>query len=86
MVADQNTKDMSRIGELKRMAVCGEPLYYSLSFDIGRYDGGAFWLQIYDEDKRMVSDEPFVASWGDVSPKGILKRIREQLPLIKWPL
>jgi hypothetical protein len=86
MVVGKKSKDSCQIGKLKRIVVCGEVLYHSLSFDIGDYDGGAFWLQIYDHRKQIISDEPFAPPWSDISADRISRTIREKLPLIEWPL
>jgi len=75
-----------QICKLKKIVICGEILYYSLSYDIGKYDCGAFWLQIYDNQKRIISDEPFVLPWSDIRFELISGTIREKLPLIEYPL
>jgi hypothetical protein len=74
-----------KLNELRRTNIKGEVIYYSLSFDIGKYDGGAFWLQVYNEKKQMVFDEPFGAPWETITINQILKRIKEELPFIEWP-
>jgi len=84
-MSEQKDKDFCDIGKLKHIEVCGEIFYYSLSFDIGD-DGGAFWLQIYDCRKQMISDEPFASPFGDISLDCISKTINEKLPFIRLTL
>jgi hypothetical protein len=72
----RKAEDSYHVGRFKRIVVCSEPMYYSLSFDIGDYDGGAFYLQIYDQGKRLVFDEPFTGARGDISPSRIRATVR----------
>ncbi len=48
--------------KLKQILVEGERFYFSLSFDIGEYDGGLWWLQAYDNNRNLIFDKPFASS------------------------
>jgi hypothetical protein len=51
--------------KLKSITVEGEKFFFHLSFDIDDFIGDGIWrLQIYDDEKRLVYDEPFASSIG----------------------
>ena len=71
--------------ELKSILVEGEHFFYSLSFDITDdfIGDGVYWLQIYDDQKRMLYDKPFASSRGNIDTTRIIETIKEELPFIK---
>jgi hypothetical protein len=71
--------------DLRKVKIADEVFYFSLSFDIGRYDSGIFWLQLYDDQKRLVFDEPFAAPWDIITVNLILRIIKKELAFIEWP-
>jgi len=49
--------------QLKKLTMEQKDFFYSLSFDINDFVGdGVWWLQVYDNDKRIISDKPFASS------------------------
>ncbi len=70
--------------ELKSILVEEECFFYSSSFDIDDFIGdGVYWLQIYDEQKRMLYDKPFASSRGNIDTPRIIKTIKKELTFIK---
>lgn len=67
--------------KLKPIVIDEEKLYFSLSYDIGEYDCGIWWLQVYDNNHNIIYDEPF-ASCMFTYCKGEKKKIRETLKKI----
>jgi len=49
------------VPDLKRIMVEGDKFFFSFSFDIGEYNGGMWWLLIYDTDCKMIFDQPFAS-------------------------
>jgi len=47
--------------KLKQIVVEGEKFYFNLSFDVGEYDGGVWWLQVYNDRRNFIYDKPFAS-------------------------
>ena len=66
------------LNKVKQIVIKGEIFYYSLSFDIGKYDGGLWWLQIYDDKKQLIYDQPFAIAFEEIDKKKIKKTIMSE--------
>lgn len=63
---------------LKPILVDNEIFHYNLSFDIDDFIGdGVWWLQLYDQKRRLVYDEPFASSGGRLSKNEVKRAIRD---------
>lgn len=58
--------------KLKPIIVHHEKFFISYSFDICDFIGdGIWWLQVYDDCKNIIYDEPFASSRGDLDIKKV---------------
>ena len=65
--------------KLKEVHVEGEKFFISFSFDIDDFIGdGVWWLQIYDEKKKMIYDKPFASSREEIFYQKIKEVIRDE--------
>ncbi|MGC8887736.1 MAG: hypothetical protein ACP5MG_11330 [Verrucomicrobiia bacterium] len=65
--------------KLKKLSIKGEKFLYSLSFDIDDSIGdGVWWLQIYDSNKNLIYDKPFVSSINKLETRQIRKIINQE--------
>lgn len=70
-------RDRSQVG-LKSITVEGEKFFYCLSFDINDFVGeGIWWLQIYNSNKKLIYDKPFVSSIGRIDKRMVIKTIKD---------
>jgi len=60
----------------KSIMLEGEKLHYGLSFDIGGYDGGLWWLQIYSSNRNLIYAKPFASSIFAFDEKAVRKNVR----------
>ena len=63
--------------KLKQIVVEGERFYFNLSFDVGEYDGGVWWLQVYNDSCNFIYDKPFASCMFNLH-----KYIREDIKKI----
>jgi hypothetical protein len=54
---------LSEMAKVKRIQVGSERFYFGFGFDMDDYiaDGGAWWLQIYDDKRALVFDRNFAS-------------------------
>ena len=72
------------MGKLEMVTMKEEVYYYSLSFDIDDFYGnGIYWLQVYDNEKRMIYDKPFASSRGNIDTCRIAETIKQVLLFMK---
>jgi len=63
---------------LKSITVEEEKFFYSLSFDINDFVGdGIWWFQIYNSNKNLIYDKPFVSSVGRINKRMVIKIIKD---------
>lgn len=63
---------------LKSITVEEEKFFYSLSFDISDFVvDGIWWLQIYNSNKNLIYDKPFVSSVGRINKRMVIKIIKD---------
>jgi len=66
------------MANLKSITVEEEKFFYSLSFDINDFVGdGIWWFQIYNRNKNLIYDKPFVSSVGRISKRMVIKIIKD---------
>jgi hypothetical protein len=64
--------------KVKRIMVERDVYFYSFSFDIDDFIGdGIWWLQIYDNQRRMIYDKPFASSQATRKDKLNFKEMRK---------
>jgi len=68
---------INRFTKFKKFLVEEENFYFSFSFDIGEYDGGLCYLQIYDSNCNLVYDKPYAISISNLHQSSIRKDIRK---------
>ena len=65
--------------ELNQLTIKGKKVFYSLSFDIDDFIGdGIWWLQIYDENRNLIYDKPFLNSISQIDILMVRKIIKEK--------
>lgn len=69
--------------KVNQIFVEGGKFYFSLGFDIGEYDDGLWWLQIYDNYRKMIYDKPFEESLSNQYKNNIRTDIRK---IIKYQI
>lgn len=64
--------------KIKQITIEGNIYYYSFSFDIDDFIGdGIWWLQIYDDVRRMIYDKPFASSQASSKDELNFKEVRK---------
>jgi hypothetical protein len=65
---------------IKHVYAGGEKFYYNLSFDIDDFIGdGVWWLQVYDEWRRLIYDKPLANSMIEIDEETIPSIIRTEV-------
>ena len=70
--------------KLKPILVEGESFFLIFSFDIDYFIGdGVWWLQIYDDNRELIYDEPFASSMGNLDTRRVKEIINNEF-LTPW--
>jgi len=66
--------------KLEPIYVNDEKYYANLSFDIDDFIGdGVWWLQIYNDSRVLIYDEPFASSYGKINIQRIRKKVKNEI-------
>jgi len=72
----------SVMSKLVPLSIEGDEFLFGLSFDIDDFIGdGIWWLQIYDENRELIYDEPFISSRGEMDMQQIKEIIKDRFLL-----
>lgn len=65
--------------ELSPISIDDEKFCFSFSFDIDDFIGdGIWWLQIYNNHRSLIYDEPFTSSMGMLDKRKVRRIIKEE--------
>jgi hypothetical protein len=67
----------NKSNQLNQIVVEGEKYYFNLGFDIGEYDDGLWWLQIYNSNRNLLYDKPFASSIFNYLERRVKRNIRK---------